>query len=181
MDRAAAAYGLAALLGLILAVQILYRVLTGWLERRRARQRQARALRGERQAEKLLRRLGYTICERQAATTWTITCDGTAHEVFLRADLIVTRGGRRFVAEVKTGRMAPKMTTASTRRQLLEYRVAYQVDGVLLVDAEAERIVHVAFPLPAAHPSSRIPGWLAILCALLAGAAAGLSAGQWFD
>lgn len=181
MDRTEAAYGLAALLGLVLALQILYRVLAAWLERRRARQRQARALRGERQAEKLLGKLGYTICERQAATTWTITCDGAAHEVSLRADLIVMRSGKRFVAEVKTGRTAPQMTTASTRRQLLEYRVAYQVDGVLLVDVEAARVVHVAFPLPAARPSSRITGWLAIVCALLAGAAAGLSASQWLD
>ena len=33
------------------------------------------------------------------------------------------------VAEVKTGRLAPRIDTPATRRQLLEYRLAFDVDG----------------------------------------------------
>lgn len=175
----------AAIVVLALALHLVIRGLGRSLRRWRARRRQARAVRGERQAERLLDRLGYAICARQAATTWTITCDGEAHEVPLRADLIVERAGQRYVAEVKTGRLAPKLATAATRRQLLEYRVAYAVDGVLLVDAEAGRIMHVDFHMPdqaAGHGRgwSRV-GSLAwpVLWALSLGAAGGLVAGQW--
>jgi len=74
---------------------------------------------------------------------WTVHADGEPMEVSLRADLLVTRNGRRYVAEVKTGRAAPRLDCAATRRQLLEYRIAFGVDGVLLVDAESDRVIVV--------------------------------------
>ena len=114
----------------------------------RARRRSRRALRGETAAERLLERAGYRIRDRQVPLTWWITCDGVDHAVELRADLLVERGGAWFVAEAKTGAVAPRLTTAATRRQLLEYRVAYGVDGVLLVDAERGAIHRVEFPFP---------------------------------
>ena len=69
------------------------------------------------------------------------------HPIVVRADLLVSRGARRFVAEVKTGARAPRIETAATRRQLLEYAVAYDVDGVLLVDMEEHTISEVEFPM----------------------------------
>jgi hypothetical protein len=50
------------------------------------------------------------------------------------------------VVEVKTGALAPKIETSATRRQMLEYRVAFDVDGVLLVDAESGTVHEVTFP-----------------------------------
>jgi hypothetical protein len=102
--------------------------------------RSRRAIEGELRAEPMLRRAGYEVLERQARTSWTVYADGEPIEVGLRADLIVQRGGRRYVAEVKTGKLAPRLDHAPTRRQLLEYRVAFGVDGVLLVDAEEGRV-----------------------------------------
>ena len=67
----------------------------------------------------------------------------TDGRTLLRADLLVTRNGRRYVAEVKTGRTAPRLDCAATRRQLLEYRIAFGVDGVLLVDAESDCVIVV--------------------------------------
>ena len=52
----------------------------------------------------------------------------------IRADFIVTKGGKKFVIEVKSGEKAPDPKTPATRRQLLEYAHAYQADGVLLAD-----------------------------------------------
>ncbi len=118
-----------------------------WRASRRARRRAARAQRGEHNAEALLESLGYEIEDRQASLVWTIACDGVDHEVLLRADLLVERDGLRYVAEVKTGQVAPRLTNAATRRQLLEYRVAYDVDGVLLVDVESGSVAEVEFPL----------------------------------
>ena len=64
----------------------------------------------------------------------------------MRADLIVSRAGRRYVAEVKTGAVAPDVRHAPTRRQLLEYQHAYRADGVLLVAPEAGTVREVLFP-----------------------------------
>ncbi len=107
----------------------------------RARGLIARA--GEAAAEPLLERAGYTVRERQVTAWWSLRVNGEPVEVWCRADLIVERRGRRFVAEVKTGERAPDPTRAATRRQLLEYHHAFEADGVLLVDVAARRIITV--------------------------------------
>ena len=63
-----------------------------------------------------------------------------------RADLLVERDGRLYVADVKSGALATDPTLPATRRQLLEYLLAYEVDGALLVDMEARQIREVVFP-----------------------------------
>ncbi len=113
-----------------------------WARTRRVR----RAVRGETDAERLLEGAGYAIEERQPGLEWSVACDGVMVPISLRADLVVTRDGRRYVAEVKTGERAPRIETAATRRQLLEYAVAYEVDGALLVDMEARTVTRVEFP-----------------------------------
>jgi hypothetical protein len=139
----------ALLLALVLAAALLSlaRRWRRWRASAQARSRGARAMDGERAAERLLGRLGFAIVDRQVCLEWVIDCDGEEHLVELRADLLVERGGRRYVAEVKTGVAAPLLTNPATRRQLLEYCVAYQVDSVLLVDVEMERVREVSFPL----------------------------------
>ena len=122
-----------------------------WLRRTRrsyiAVRRQRRAARGETNAEPLLTLAGYRIEERQPQILWSITCAQVRHDISLRADYVVTRNDRRYVAEVKTGDKAPKVANAATRRQLLEYVVAYEVDGVLLVDVERNVVSEVDFHL----------------------------------
>jgi len=113
----------------------------------RLRAQAARAARGEVRAERLLAELGYEVRARQVACTWTVAVDGAPHEVELRADLIAVRDGLAFVAEVKTGDLAPRIENSATRRQLLEYRCAFDVDGVLLVDAENDSVREIVFPL----------------------------------
>jgi hypothetical protein len=144
----------------------------------RAKYRTRRALARERDAEDLLRGQGYRIVERQVHRRYRIRRDGDAFEVELRADLIVRRDGRRWVADVKTGREAPRLTTAATRRQLLEYRVAYDVDGVLLVDMEAGAVHAVDFDL-ANGKGRRIGGGWTFACGLVLGAMVVWLAGDW--
>ena len=115
----------------------------GW---RLGRQRM-HAEEGETRAARLVRSLGYTILGSQVVVTYPVWIDDVEIAVTLRADYLVSMGGRRFIAEVKTGKLAPRIETSATRRQLLEYRIAFQVDGVLLVDAEAERVHTVRFPI----------------------------------
>jgi hypothetical protein len=139
----------AAALLLILLVQT---ARLAWLRgepSRRLERARRRGSAGERRATALLEHHGFRIDAVQPATEWTILCDGEPHPVALRADLLVSRDGQSFIAEIKTGECA-ELETAATRRQLLEYSVAYAVDGVLLVDVEAGRVQEIAFPSVAA-------------------------------
>jgi hypothetical protein len=97
----------------------------------------------------MLKRAGFRIVARQARTWWAPLVDGEPHETELRADYLVESDGELLVAEVKTGDEAPRLTTAATRRQLLEYLVAFGVDGVLLVCPERGTIHRVEFPIGA--------------------------------
>ncbi len=110
----------------------------------RARQRRAR--RAEVDAERLLKKAGFRVVERQVDAAWPIRVDGEAVSALVRADLIVARRRRRYVAEVKSGARVTRPDHPQTRRQLLEYQLAYDVDGVLLVDMEAGAVIEVAFP-----------------------------------
>jgi hypothetical protein len=112
-----------------------------------AEARTLRASEGEAGAFALLERAGYAVLERQVPGSWTVRADGEALTFGLRADYLVEHRGRRYIAEVKTGRLAPRLSHGPTRRQLLEYRAAFDVHGVVLVDADAGSIVHVDIDL----------------------------------
>jgi len=135
----------AALIAAVLALWIAAR-LRAWRGSLRARRRAARAGAGEDGAARLLEEAGYTIVERQARVCWAPLVDGTPVMTELRADYLVEAGGELLVAEVKTGEEAPSVETAATRRQLLEYHVAFGADGVLLVCPEQGAIHRVVFP-----------------------------------
>lgn len=113
--------------------------------RRANRDRGARARQGELDAEDLLESLGFEIVERQAHRTWSIWVDDEPRDASVRADLLVERDGALFVAEVKTGQRALDPRHPSTRRQLLEYWLVFQPDGLLLVDMEARRVREITF------------------------------------
>jgi len=133
----------AALLAVVQTVRLWWRgARVGWQLRARAE----RAAAGEGDAEPLLRAHGYTIVARQVVRRFWVAVDGHRVAVALRADLLVERAGFRFVAEVKTGTVAPSIESAATRRQLLEYLCAFETDGALLVDAEAGLVHEVEFP-----------------------------------
>jgi hypothetical protein len=131
-----------------------------WLGRalaaRRLKTRAAEASRGEARAEALVAAHGFKVLGRQVTRTWNVAVSGRCVEVRLFADLVVQRRGRRYVAEVKTGAVAPRIDHAPTRRQLLEYRIAFDVDGVLLVDATASTVHEIEFALP---PPRRAIAW----------------------
>jgi hypothetical protein len=146
-----------------------------WFGRLSRKRRGARAERAERNAAVLLEARGFEVIGRQVRQSWSIWADAEEVQFTLVADYLVQRGGRRWVAEVKTGERALDLRHGPTRRQLLEYRQAFAVDGVLLVDAEGQslRSVHFREPLEA----QRVSG----LAVFAAGLVAGLSlAGYWF-
>ena len=109
--------------------------------------RNQRAQEGEQAAEELLESLGYEVLERQLAGEWEMEVDGEPVRAGVRADLLVQRDGLVFVAEVKTGTLAPNLSHAPTRRQLLEYWFVFGPDGLLLVDMESMVVREVRFDL----------------------------------
>jgi Holliday junction resolvase-like predicted endonuclease len=121
-------------------------VIRRWRGSLRARRRAARAGAGEDRAAGMLEAAGFRIVARQARIEWVPLVDGEPFATELRADYLVEADGELLVAEVKTGNEAPSLATAATRRQLLEYRVAFDADGVLLVCPEAGAIHRVEFP-----------------------------------
>lgn len=138
----------------LVVVAIAAAVIALWLAARwrrwrgsvRARRRAVRAGAGEQAAIALLEDEGYVIADRQARIVWAPLVDDEPLELELRADYLVERAGERFVAEVKTGEVAPSLHSAATRRQLLEYSVAFDVDGVLLVCPERGEVHRIEFP-----------------------------------
>jgi hypothetical protein len=146
----------AAVLTLVACVVVL--LVARWIARRaasrRAVVRSRRALAGEASAVALLADAGYEVTDTQVRHAWTFLAGGAPVTVELRCDALVARDGRRLVAEVKTGERAPSLATAATRRQLLEYAVAFGADGVVLVDAEAGAVIEVDFFRPEARKAA---------------------------
>jgi hypothetical protein len=139
------------------------------LDRRARRRRAARAQRAEREASGLLEARGFEVLGRQVRKSWALIADGEEMRFDLIADYLVRRSGQRWVAEVKTGHRSLDLRHGPTRRQLLEYREAFAVDGVLLVDAEGQTLRRVHFH--AARNSVRAAGLLRFIAGVLVGCA----------
>jgi Holliday junction resolvase len=130
---------------LLLAVRLGLRMAHWRAERRIARNRKV-GQSGERHAQRLLRRAGFEIEDQQPSGTVQVQVDGVTQTFTVRADLIARKGGRRFVVEVKGTEATATVANRDTRRQLLEYRCVFDVDGVLLVDSTRERVHEITFP-----------------------------------
>ena len=139
-----------AVLGLVILVVLatlqVRRRIQGFFRERRF----ARARRLEDKAQRVLRRSGFVIAGRKVRRRVWLEVDGEREAFVVEADYLV-RGlaEELLVAEVKTGTLAPRATYMPTRRQLLEYDLAFaEAEGLLLVDMEQERVAEVRFPTP---------------------------------
>jgi hypothetical protein len=135
---------------LALSLLVTMAVIGAWAWGRVRRYRRSRiakrALGAERAALVLLRAHGYTVLSTQVRQLWPVQHGSQCFDINLRADALVRRGKRRFIAEVKSTSLVADLKHGPTRRQLLEYAVAYGTDGVLLVDMHAQHIEEITFP-----------------------------------
>ncbi len=106
-----------------------------------------KAKKGELAAVKLLEDRGYNIIEAQKEKRIVTWVDNKPHYNTLRVDYIVRKGGKTFIAEVKTGKKVTKPTHTETRRQLLEYYLAFNPHGIILVDMEKKKLHNIAFDI----------------------------------
>lgn len=139
--------------GLCLLLVLVVGLIAGvGLARRGARRQTAESRRiGARGRERelaLLERYGFEVLETEVAAPGLVQVDSQLHEYEVRADALVRRKRRVYVAEFKGGSESATIQNRATRRQLLEYACVFGVEGVLLVDAHAGRIHYVRFVSP---------------------------------
>lgn len=135
----------------LLVLVVMLCVMLSWALRRggkASRARNRRAQLGESDAEALLERFGFGIVDRQVREKGWIWLDGEAFDFEVRADLLVERDDELYIAEVKTGVMAPDPGYPPTRRQLREYAGLFPDCGLLLVDVESGTVTEICFDDP---------------------------------
>lgn len=138
------------ILALLVLVVVLCFLLS-WALRRggtASRARNRRAQKGESDAETLLAQFGFDIVDRQVREQGWVWLDGQPLDFEVRADLLVEREDQLYIAEVKTGVLAPNPGYPPTRRQLREYAVLFPDCGLLLIDVESGTVTEVCFEGP---------------------------------
>lgn len=141
--------------------------ISSWYRSFCARRRMSRGQAMERKAGAFLQSRGYRLVAYQHPVAYQLFVGGKEQTVSLKIDFIVSRNGKTYVAEVKSGKQAPDIKTSATRRQLLEYSLAAKTDGTLLVDMESKEISEIVFPWGSPSAATAKMYWL-----LLAAAAA---------
>ena len=132
------------ILGIFLGGFVLFR-LNKLYKRFILKLRLKKARKGELAAVKHFEERGYEIIGIQELKTITTWVDGIPYTNKLKVDFLVKKNGKVYIAEVKTGKHAIKPTLAETRRQLLEYFLAYRTSGILLLDMEHKKLHEISF------------------------------------
>jgi hypothetical protein len=133
------------LIGLLIGAYCWHRLSRAY-QRMKTQRRFSRAHKKEAEAAVLLEGYGYRVLGSQVEGSIDLTQDGESLSATLRADYWVEKNGRSYIAEAKSGSKVIHVLDRGTRRQLLEYLVSYQVDGVLLVNTEDRIVSEVCFP-----------------------------------
>lgn len=124
---------------------ILYIKTGNWLRAKRLRKRFSKSRQAEKEAEKILKKNGYAIIDVQKSKPLLITIGDKIHRYLVRIDYLARKRGKVYVVEVKSGEKIPYITNRETRRQMLEYYLAYQPSGVLLLNMKNKSISEVKF------------------------------------
>ncbi|MCK4241000.1 MAG: hypothetical protein KAX30_05200 [Candidatus Atribacteria bacterium] len=124
---------------------ILYIKTSNWLRAKKLRKRFSKSRQAEKEAEKILKKNGYAIIDAQKSKPLLITIGDKIHRYLVRIDYLVRKRGKVYVVEVKSGEKIPYITNRETRRQMLEYYLAYQPSGILLLNMKNKNISEVKF------------------------------------
>ena len=98
----------------------------------------------EHKAIKLLKKNGYKIESFQTTAKGKLLQDDETLTFLIRADLIVSKDKKKFIAEVKSGKAA-SIEEINTRRQLLEYSKVFNNKNLILIDTEKNKIKKIQF------------------------------------
>ena len=124
---------------------IFYIKISNWLRAERLRKRFSKSRQAEKEAEKILKKNGYAIIDTQKSKPLLITIGNKINSYLVRIDYLARKSGKVYVVEVKSGEKIPYITNRETRRQMLEYYLAYQPSGILLLNMKNKSISEVKF------------------------------------
>ena len=124
---------------------IFYIKISNWSRAKKLRKRFSKSRQAEKEAEKILRKKGYAIIDAQKSKPLLITIGDKIHRYLVRIDYLARKRGKVYVVEVKSGEKIPYITNRETRRQMLEYYLAYQPSGILLLNMKNKSISEVKF------------------------------------
>lgn len=116
-------------------------------DRKKVQKKILQGIKLEHEAQHLLKKEGYNIISHHAPLLYTIKQDNIPIPIQLELDYVVSKNGKTFFAEVKSGEHTATIHYAPTRRQMLEYAVAGNYNGYLLVDMFHKKIHHIEFPI----------------------------------
>ncbi len=134
---------------------LIYRGIAAIWRRWRITRRFKRGMIAEKNAAKFLRRHGYKILAAQLQETITVYVNGEPQESNVRADFLARKNWKTYIVEVKSGQQGT-VRQAATRRQLLEYKLVYEPDGIILLDMEHHNLQEINF----AYDARRRGEWL---------------------
>lgn len=117
-------------------------------KKKQQKKRFKRGFKLEQKAAKFLISKGFTILGDQVEYQHTYFVNDEETVSTINIDYLVEKGNEIFVVEVKSGKSAISIKNRSTRRQLLEYAVAIECDGVYLLDMENKELQLIEFQFP---------------------------------
>ncbi|UAM99113.1 hypothetical protein K8354_04620 [Polaribacter litorisediminis] len=133
---------------LIIGILLFFIVKFKLSERSKKRARKKRFERGlklETAAEDFLRKKGFNILSSQEIYFHNYLVNGHKKQNKLIVDYITEKSGKKYIIEVKSGKKAISLDDKNSRRQLLEYDLVIENDGVILLDMENENLQFVNF------------------------------------
>ena len=104
-----------------------------------------RGLKLETEAEYFLKGKGFNIIGNQEIHYHNYSVNGQNRSNKLIVDYVAEKAGKKYLVEVKSGKDAISIDNKNSRRQLLEYDLVIENDGVILLDMENENLQFVKF------------------------------------
>jgi Holliday junction resolvase len=129
----------------ILVILLLKYKYTEYTKRRKQRKQFSRGVKLENEAKSYLEKKGYKVIYEQHEYIHQYEVNGVIHKSVLRPDYIVSRKGKMYIVEVKSGKSAISIANSGTRRQILEYDYVIENDGIFLLDMENKELQLVKF------------------------------------
>jgi len=134
------------ILGAILGLYLFYKI-SRYYQHKKRQLILYKAKRAENSAVKILQSAGYKIVDVQKRVKVKTKIDGKDYYNTIIADMIVKKGGKNFLVEIKTGKQTERPVAPQIRRQLLEYFLVFKPDGIILLDMEVGKLHYVSFDL----------------------------------
>ena len=104
-----------------------------------------RGSKAEKWAVQALEQDGFEILAEQAVAPVRFAIDGEWQEREVRMDILAKKEGELFGVEVKSGNQALDPGMATIRRQMLEYTLAFELNGILWADYEQKSFHYIEF------------------------------------